>query len=123
MRLNAVWWTIGLTLAAGIGSAALGQGRDVLLGVGAPVVATAGSWVRITRVWARAPATLLATLIRAVAVKGLFFVAWVWVALAVFEARPAPFVVSFTVSFVTLHLTEAWCLRRLMAAGTGSGCS
>jgi hypothetical protein len=29
--------------------------------------------------------------------------------------RPLPFMVSFTSSFVALHLIEAFCLRRLLA--------
>lgn len=118
-----LWIAIGLALASGVAWVALGRGADVLLGVGAPVMAGAASWVSATRTWAAAPGTLLAVMVRGFLVKCLFFVAWVTIMLRGVEVTPEPFVAGLVVSFLVLHLTEAWCLKRLMAGGApvGSG--
>lgn len=109
-----LWAACGVALATGVLWAALGYGTDVLLGVAAPVLTTAASWMSITRVWATAPETSLSVMIRGFAVKSLFFIAWVTIMVKGFEVRPVPFVASLTASFLVLHLLEAWCLKRLM---------
>ncbi|MBM3749963.1 MAG: hypothetical protein FJW21_02105 [Acidimicrobiia bacterium] len=109
-----LWMAIGMAVLSGVTWAALGRGFEVLLGVAAPVLTTAASWVSVTRAWAAAPDTSLAVLIRGFAVKSVFFVAWVTIVLKGCEVRPMPFVASLTVSFLVLHLIEAWCLKRLM---------
>lgn len=114
-----LWVAIGMTVVVGAAWAALGRGIEVLLGIGAPVVASAASWVSITRTWATAPGTLLSVMVRGFVVKCLFFVAWVTIMLKGLEVRPEPFVASLTVSFLALHFTEAWCLKRLMADVVG----
>lgn len=114
MNGRALWWAMGMAVASGILWAAIGRGFEVLLGVVAPVVTTAVSWVSVTRVWATAPASSLAVMIRGFAVKAVFFIAWVTIVLKGFEVRPEPFVASLTVSFLVLHLMEAWHLKRLM---------
>jgi hypothetical protein len=114
MSGRALWVTMGAAVAAGILWAASGRGIEVLLGVTAPVLTTAISWVSVTRAWATAPASSLAVMIRGFAVKAVFFIAWVTIVLKGFEVRPEPFVASLTVSFLVLHLMEAWHLKRLM---------
>jgi hypothetical protein len=114
MTGRAVWMAIGVATATGIGWAALGRGVEVLLGVVAPVLTTAASWVSVSRAWATAPASSLPVMIRGFVVKSVFFVAWVVIVLKGFEVRPVPFVVSLTVSYLVLHFVEAWCLKRLM---------
>lgn len=109
-----LWVAIGVAAATGVGWALAGRGVDVLLGVAAPVLTTAASWVSITRAWASAPETSLAVLVRGFVVKSLFFMAWVTIVLKGLDVRPVPFVASLTVSFLVLHLIEAWCLKRLM---------
>lgn len=109
-----LWTSMGVAVATGVAWAALGRGTEVLLGVGAPVLTTATSWVSMTKAWAASPETSLSVMVRGFAVKALFFIAWVTIVLKGFEVRPAPFVVSLTVSFLVLHLIEAWCLKRLM---------
>lgn len=111
---RALWVAMGVALATGVLWAALGHGTDVLLGVTAPVLTTAASWVSIRRVWATAPDTSLSVMIRGFMVKSLFFIAWVTIMVKGFEVRPVPFVASLTASFLVLHLLEAWCLKRLM---------
>lgn len=109
-----LWVAIGVAAMTGVTWAALGRGLEVLLGVAAPVVTTAASWVSVTRAWAAAPETSLAVLVRGFAVKSIFFIAWVTIVLKGLDVRPLPFVASLTGSFLVLHLIEAWCLKRLM---------
>ena len=87
----------------------------IVLGIAGPAIAGVVSWRMTTRTWARDPAALLPLMLRAFWVKALFFVAYVVVALAVVGVRLRPFVLSFTVTFLALHLVEAFLLRRLMA--------
>jgi hypothetical protein len=47
----------------------------------------------------------------------MFVVAYVVMMLKVMDARPMPFVLSFIGAYLATHLAEAYCLRRLMAAG------
>lgn len=109
-----LWAACGVALAAGVLWAVLGHGTEVLLGVIAPVVTTAASWVSITKVWATAPETSLSVMIRGFIVKSVFFIAWVTIMVKGLEVRPVPFVASLTTSFLVLHFLEAWCLKRLM---------
>lgn len=111
---RSLWIAIGVALATGVLWAAIGRGMDVLLGVLAPVLTTAASWVSITRVWATAPDTSLSVMIRGFIVKSVFFIAWVTIMIKGLEVRPVPFVASLTTSFLVLHFIEAWCLKRLM---------
>ena len=98
--MNGFWWAVGL-------------------GIAGPAIAGVVSWSLTTRTWAREPAALLPFMLRAFAVKVLFFVTYVVVVLAVFDAGLRPFVVSFTVTFLAAHLAEAYCLRHLMAPVLG----
>lgn len=98
--MNALWW-------------------PVVLGIAGPALAGVVSWKMTTRTWARDQASLLPWMLRAFAVKVLFFVIYVVVVLGVFDAGLRPFVVSFTVTFLAAHLAEAYCLRRLMAPVLG----
>lgn len=111
---RSLWAACGVALATGVLWAALGHGTEVLLGVIAPVITTAASWVQITRVWATAPETSLSVMIRGFIVKSVFFIAWVTIMVKGLEVRPVPFVASLTTSFLVLHFLEAWCLKRLM---------
>jgi hypothetical protein len=51
--------------------------------------------------------------VEGLAVKAVFFGAYVAGMLRVIGLRPVPFVVSFTSYFIALHVTEAMFLRRL----------
>jgi hypothetical protein len=92
----------------------LGFGWEILLGMGAPVLTAAASWAMMTRVWRTDPPALLPAMVRAFVLKCLLYVAWVVIVLKGLAVRPAPFVASLTASFLVLHFTEAWCLKRLM---------
>jgi hypothetical protein len=52
-------------------------------------------------------------MVQGLAVKAVFFGAYVVAMLRVLRVRPVPFVVSFTGYFIALHVTEALFLRRL----------
>lgn len=124
--MNALWWAIGIVIAAGVGVSVVGDepaaARAVWLGITGPVAMAAASWTLTTRTWAKDRAALLPLMLRAFAVKVLFAVAYVAVMLKGFDARPAPFVAAFIVAYMVTHLAEAYCLRRLMAPVlTGSG--
>lgn len=120
--MNAVWWVIGVAVTAAVSVSAFVDGPDgraVLLGMAGPVAVSAASWTLTTRTWARDKAALLPQMLKAFTAKVLFFVAYVVVMLKVFDARPVPFVLSFTVTFFATHLAEAYCLKRLMAQVLG----
>jgi len=111
-----LWWVIGVTVTVGVVFAAFGHGPDVLRGAAAPAAAAGVSWVAIRRAWRRAPEALWPLMLKAFPVKALFFAGYVVVVFAVLRAEVVPFVSSFTVSFLATHLTEAWCLRRLLVS-------
>ncbi len=117
VRAAALWWVIGLTVGVGVVALASGYGPDVLRGVAAPAAAAGVSWVVTTRAWRRGPEALWPLMLRAFPVKALFFLGYVGFVLGVLGARVVPFVTSFTVAFLATHLTEAYCLRRLVAQG------
>ncbi|HUR21505.1 MAG TPA: hypothetical protein VMZ90_11890 [Vicinamibacterales bacterium] len=119
--MNALWWVIAIAILAGAGGSVVGSGdgfaRAVWLGIAGPVVMAGASWTVTTRTWASEKAALLPLMIRAFAVKAMFVVAYVVMMLKVVEVRPMPFVLSFIGTYLATHLAEAYCLRRLMAAG------
>ena len=117
--MNAVWWVIAIAMGTGLGASVAGFDgavvRAVWLGIAGPVVVAGSSWTLTTRTWARDKAALLPVMFRAFVVKVLFVVAYVVVMLKVADAWPAPFLLSFIVTFLATHLAEAFELRRLMA--------
>jgi hypothetical protein len=114
MNGRVLWWAMGVSVAVGVLWTVAGRGIEVLLGVVAPVLTTAASWVSVSRAWAMAPVSSTRVMIRGFVVKAVFFMVWVVIAFEGFEVRPVPFVVSLTVSFLVLHFIEAWYLKRLM---------
>jgi hypothetical protein len=88
---------------------------DWLLGLMGPLVVAGASWVLTERTYRRRPDTLTSMMVAAFAAKMVIFGAYVAVMLTVLSVRAVPFVVSFTGSFIVLHITEAFYLRRLFA--------
>ena len=62
------------------------------------------------------PAAVMRVMVEGLAVKAMFFGAYVVGMLRVIGLRPMPFVVSFTGYFIALHVTEAVFLQRLLRA-------
>jgi hypothetical protein len=85
----------------------------VMVGMTGPLVVAVGSWVLAERTYRRNPARLTSLMVAAFGVKLVFFAAYVAIALKLLSVRPLPFVVTFTASFITFHLVEAFWLRRL----------
>jgi hypothetical protein len=119
--MNALWWVIAIVISAGVGASVVGSGegavRAVWLGIAGPVVMAGASWTLTTRTWARDKAALLPLMLRAFAVKVMCVVAYVVVMVKVVDARPMPFLLTFIGTYLATHLAEAYCLRRLLAAG------
>lgn len=88
----------------------------VILGCVGPLLVAAASWVVAERTWRRDPERLTAVMMAAFAGKMVFFAAYVAFMLSVLSLPPPPFVVSFTLSFIALHLVEAFALKRLLSA-------
>jgi hypothetical protein len=86
---------------------------DVLLGMIAPLVVVAGTWILIERVHARAPEQVTGLMIKAFAGKLVFFGAYVAVMLGLLARQPVPFIASFTGYFIALYACEAMLIRRL----------
>jgi hypothetical protein len=86
---------------------------EVLFGMLAPLLMAIVSWTLVERTYRRSPAQLTGLMVTAFAGKMVFFGAYVTVMLWGLALRPVPFVVSFTASFIGLHLAEALCLWRL----------
>lgn len=113
--IGAVAMVIGCVMTAGALALVLGApaGRDVVLGMLGPLVATAVSWLAVTRTHRRDPGAVMGVMLRAFAVKMVFFGAYVGVMLKVVQVNPVPFVVSFTGYFVTLYAVQALLMQRL----------
>jgi hypothetical protein len=103
---------LALTMLAGTDT-----GVAVLLGMVGPLVVASVTWVLAERTYTRHPERLTSVMVQAFAGKLVFFGAYVAVMLKVLSLRPVPFVVSFTMYFIALHLAEALLLRRLFAGG------
>lgn len=116
--MKPVWWMVGGSVASWAALAAVpgmrGQ-REVLFGMLAPLVAAVSTWVLVARTYRFRPERLTALMIKGFAAKMVFFGAYVTVMLTVMSLSPMPFVISFTVYFIALHLIEAMFMQRLFA--------
>jgi hypothetical protein len=114
--MTPVAWMAGASVVSWlIASRAVGPeaNPEVLYGMLAPLVVAVVSWIVIERTYRSNPERLTRVMVEGLAVKAVFFGAYVAGMLRVIELRPVPFVVSFTSYFIALHVTEAVFLRRL----------
>ena len=114
--MTPVAWMAGASMLSWlIASRAVGPGAnpEVLYGMLAPLVVAVVSWIVIERTYRSNPERLTRVMVEGLAVKAVFFGAYVAGMLRVLGLRPVPFVVSFTSYFIALHVTEAVLLRRL----------
>ena len=104
-----------LAAATVVSAAVLGAwfGREVWLGMFAPLIVVSATWVLTERVYRARPENLTSVMVAAFAGKLLFFGAYVAAAIAVLGVRPVPFAASFTAYFIVLNVVEAVLLRRL----------
>jgi hypothetical protein len=93
------------------------MGIEILWGMIGPLAPAVASWLLAERKYRRRPEALTNLMIALFGLKLLFFAAYLTVMLRLLSLRPMPFVISFTVYFVVLHLIEALFLRRLFWRG------
>ena len=86
---------------------------EIFFGVLGPLLVASATGVMAERTYRRHPERLTGLMIKAFAGKMVFFGAYVAAMVGLLSMRAMPFVISFTTSFVVLHLTEALYLRRL----------
>ena len=117
--MKAVLW---LAAASVVSAAVLGArfGREVWLGMSAPLIVVGATWVMTERVYRARPENLTSVMMAAFAGKLLFFGAYVAAAIAVLGVRPVPFAASFTAYFIVLNMIEALWLRRLLISSNSS---
>jgi len=111
-------WMIAVSVLSWVIVAGVADGRanpEVLYGMVGPLAVAAVSWVVTKRTYAAAPERLMGVLITGMAIKAVFFGAYVVVMLRILALRPGPFIASFTSYFIALHMMEALFMRRLFA--------
>jgi len=102
-----------LAATAGFGAS---TGTATLLGMAGPLVIAIVSWRLADQAYRRDPASLTGLMMTGFVAKMVFFGAYVMVVLKGMSQPAVPFAVSFTGSFIALHLIEALALRRLFAS-------
>ena len=91
------------------------------LGMAAPLVAGLATVQLVERTVRTDVNRLTARMTAAFAAKVVFYAAYVSVAVWWLQAEAVPFTVSFTIYFVTLHITEALYFKTLLVnAGAGA---
>jgi len=108
------WLMAGSVLSAAL--LAMRFGREVWLGMLAPLVVVCATWIVSERVYKANPERLTSVMIGAFAGKLVFFGAYVGLVIGVLRVQPIPFIVSFTSYFIVLHLIEALWLKRLFVS-------
>ena len=87
---------------------------ETLLGMAMPLGVTSFSLAQSERIFRRNPTLLTQYMITAFAGKMLIFGIYIVAVLMLLTVAPKPFIVSFTLYFVALHLFEAIRLRRIL---------
>jgi len=121
--MSAIAWMVALSSVVWVGAKGLwpAAGVEAGLGVAAPLLVACGAWVLMERAHERGAEALTATMIAAFGVKLVVFGAYLAVVLGVLKLQPVPFVATFAGSFIMLHLTEAYFLRRLLVRPRRAG--
>ena len=113
---SALYMTAACALSLAISAAAApGIVAELVMGMAAPLVVAVATIVAIERVYRRDPQQLTPLMIKAFGVKMVLFGGYVGAVLTLTSLSPTPFVLSFCVSFIGLHMTEAWLLRSLFS--------
>ncbi len=118
--MKLAWWMLaGSVVSSFVMTALLGAETklEVWLGMLGPLTAALASWIVIGRQRIRRPEGLTAVLIKAFIAKVIFFGGYITVLVRARLVRPIPFVVSFIIYFLALHVVEAIGLYRFQATG------
>jgi hypothetical protein len=102
------WLVVTLVFAPGVAV-------ELFLGMVAPLLVAATTMTLVERTYRRDPRRLTPLMIKAFGAKMLLFGAYVAMVLSLTPLEPIPFVTSFTVYFIGLHMTEAVWLRSVFA--------
>jgi hypothetical protein len=116
-------WMTGAGLAGWLGAHTVfgaAAHPEALVGLAGPVASANVSWLAMVKAQAAGSDRLMAVMVRAMAIKMVFFGAYVVGVFGLMAPRPVPFVASFTASFVGLYVIEAVFLKRLIEAGAGN---
>jgi hypothetical protein len=119
--MKLVWWMIvGSVFSATVLAALLGSkiGIGIWLGMLGPLVAAIASWIAMERQYKRRREGLTNLMIKAFAVKMIFFALYIVVLLGFRLVQPVPFAIGFLCYFLSLHIVEAIGLHRLQAAAS-----
>jgi hypothetical protein len=108
------WVAITSLVSAAVLGAQLG--REVWLGMFAPLVVVSITWTLTERIYRANPERLTSVMISAFAAKLVFFGAYVGLAIGVLGVKPISFAASLTGYFIALHVIEALWLKRLFVA-------
>jgi hypothetical protein len=121
--MSTILWMLALSSIFWIGARLLwpAASLETGLGVAGPLLVACGAWVVMERTHARGAEALTAAMIAAFGVKLVVFGAYLAVVLGVLKLQPLPFVAAFAGTFITLHLTEAYFLRRLLVRPRRAG--
>ena len=113
--MKRVAWMVGASVVSWliVSRAAGDSNPEVLYGMLGPLVVAAVSWIVVERTYRSKPDRLMSVMVQALAIKAVFFGAYVVGMLRVAGLRPVPFIVSFTSYFIALHVMEAVFMRRL----------
>jgi len=109
-------WLVGASVLSAAGLATR-FGREVWLGMLAPLAVVVATWMLIERVYQSNPDRLTGVMMAAFAGKLVFFGAYVGFAIGVLGVKPVPFAVSFAGYFIALNTIEAFWMKRLFEAG------
>ena len=96
-------------------AAAPGVSAELVLGAAAPLMVALTTMTMIERTHRRDPVEVTPLMIKAFGAKMVLFGGYVVAVIAYLPISPTPFIVSFAVSFIALHVTEAFRLRSLFA--------
>jgi hypothetical protein len=103
-----VTWSIGAFLVVP------GARMELSLGMALPLVLAVGTMTLFERAFDRDPRQLTPLMIKAFGAKLVLVGGYVAIVIGLTELNPIPFIVSFTLYFTGLHLTEAIQLRSLL---------
>lgn len=110
----ALYMTAACALCLAISvAAAPGIVAELVMGMAAPLVGAVVTSVAIERVYRRDPRQLTPLMVKAFVTKMVLFGGYVWAVVTLTSLSPTPFILSFCVSFIGLHMTAAWQLRSL----------
>ena len=118
--MKPLWWMIAASVLSWLivaGVAGASANPEVLYGMLGPLAVAGVSWTVTETTYTSSPERLMAVMLKGLAIKAVFFGAYVAAMLRVVALRPTPFVASFTTYFIALHLMEALFMRRLFAEG------